>query len=94
MLAVDAKRPFIDDLGAGPQDAGVLREIAGMVRLPMFGEIGRRADDDDAQRMQSARDQGFVGGIANADGDIEALRSEIDLLVLGPEFDIHTGIEL
>src|SRR4051794_40533700 len=92
--AVDAKRPLVDDLGAGPQDTGVLREIAGMLRLPMFGEIGWRADDDDAQRMQSARDQGFVGGVADADGDIEALRSEIDLFVRGPEFEVHTGIEL
>ena len=82
------------DLGAGPQDAGVLFEIVGMLRPAMFGEIGRRADDDDAQRLQSARDQELVGEVADPDGDIEAVGNEIDLFVGRPQLDLHVGIEL
>ena len=71
----------------------MLFEIAGIFRPAMFGEIGWRANGDDAQRMQPAGDQGLVGGVADPHGDIETLGNEIGLLVGGPEFDVHIGIE-
>ncbi len=71
----------------------MLLEIAGMLRPAMFGEIGRRANDDDAQRVQPAGNQGLIGGVADPHGNIEALRNEIDLLVGSAKFDVHTGIE-
>ena len=80
-------------IGAAPQDAGMLFEIAWMFRPAMFGEIGRRADGDDAQRMQPAGNQGLIVGFADPHGDIEALGNQIGLLIGSPEFDVHVGIE-
>jgi hypothetical protein len=71
----------------------VLFEIVWMLRSAMFGEIGWRADDNDAQRMQPPGNQGLIGGIADPHRNIEAVGNEIGLLVGGPQFDIHIGIE-
>ena len=72
----------------------MLFQIAWMLRRAMFDEIGWRANDDYAQRMQPAGNQGIVGGVADPHGNIEPLRHEIDLLIGGSQFDFHIGVEL
>ena len=48
----------------------------------------------DAQRLQSARRQGLVNGIADPDGDIQAVGNEVDLFVGRLQFDLDVRIEL
>ena len=93
-LAANAKRPFVGDACACPQNAVMPFKLVGMLRTAMLGEIGRSTAGYDAQRLQSARRQGLVNGIADPDGDIQAVGNEVDLFVGRLQFDLDVRIEL
>jgi hypothetical protein len=93
-LAANAKRPFVGDACACPQNAVMTFKLIGVLRTAMLGEIRRSTAGYDAQRLQSARRQGFVDVIADPDGDIQTIRKEVNLFVGRLQFDLDVRIEL
>ena len=87
-LAVRADQPpFARRAEQRIQDAAVLEQILGPLRLAALREISRRSAQHLPARRDLARDQVRVLQPADAHGDVEAFLHQIDLAVVEAQLD-------
>ena len=65
-----------------------------MLRTALRREVGRRADDDDAQLTQPTGPNARIWQVANPHGQVEPLREQIDRLVGRPELHLDPRVAL
>ena len=67
-------------------------EILRVLRVAVAGEIGGAADEQDAHLAQAAGEQGAIGQVGDAQGEIEAAGDEIDQFVGEGKLDRDIGV--